>query len=161
MFRAGTYVEGTPWAISSSERSFGTSIASSVSALPPSARRSTETTRWVAAPRAVATRRAAIELDALALAVVDGERVRLEAVAARDGEAGGRVEPAREQDQGAGRRSRDPQVGGADLRILEQRLRVVLEHDAAGLEDVAAVRHGEGEVRVLLDEEDRDARPRG
>ena len=50
-----------------------------MSAEPPIARRSTATIRWSAIPSCSATRARGVELDAMALAVVDRERRHLEA----------------------------------------------------------------------------------
>ena len=55
------------------------------------------------------------------------------------------------------RSSLRPQVGALDFGIAAQRRRLVGEHDPAGLEHVAARRHVERVVRVLLDEQDRRA----
>jgi hypothetical protein len=60
------------------------------------------TTRWAAAPRALATRWAAASSAAMALAVLDRQGVGVEAFGAGDGEAGGGIEPAGQQDEGAG-----------------------------------------------------------
>ena len=45
-----------------------------------------------------------LELDRVALAVADAQRVHVEPVAPRDGGGGGRVQPAAQQDDGLGKR---------------------------------------------------------
>ena len=80
----------------SSARSLGTSM-SAVSAEPPNARRSMSTTTWLATPAAARDSRGGLELDLVALAVAEAERVDGEALALGDREHGGRVEAAAQQ----------------------------------------------------------------
>ncbi len=75
---------------------------SAVSAEPPNGRRSSGRTTWRSAPSAAAIRRGGLELDPVALAVIDGEREQVEAGLA--GERGGdhRIEAARDEGDGPG-----------------------------------------------------------
>ena len=77
--------------------SSGTSIERSVSAEPPMPARSTRITRCSTRAQLPGDRAGRIELGRMALPVVDGERVALEPLRARDRQRGRRIEPAREQ----------------------------------------------------------------
>ncbi len=100
VLRAGTYVTGMPPPISSARSCLGTSM-SAVSADPPKARRSISVTTWRFDAQRLRDARGEVELARVALAVAEGERVRLVALGARDRERRGRVKPAGQEDHRA------------------------------------------------------------
>ena len=95
--------------------------------------------------------------DALAVALALGQPRR----------GGGREQPDEQQVERLAapmaammsRQAQCPQVGALDLGVVAQDVGVVGQHDAAGLQHVAALGDVERVVGVLLDEQDRHARP--
>ena len=117
-------------------RASGTAMPRSVSAEPPNAARSMCMTRCSTAPSARATRAAACQFRRVPLAVGEAERVAAKALGARDREAGGRIEPARDQHDGR------PAATGAVARDGRSSARLVAPEDTCAAAPAAARRAG-------------------